>query len=169
MRRGPASARPPQECSDRLTGMPIPIDRLKTYVAALAQYHLHPESKFLNGDYLDTGPTERRHICVAGIHHIGKEANRWEEQFYLGYDPETQIEYGTDESGTASIRERVCRAARKYGQRRLADMAGVSRERLRLFVTGKATPRAQTIRRLLRAISVLSPNTAPAAGSRPSE
>jgi len=35
----------------------------------------------------------RRHVHIAGVRYIGKEANRWEEQFYLGYDPETQIEY----------------------------------------------------------------------------
>ena len=78
---------------DRLTGEPVPINRLKTYSEALSDYHLHPEAKFLNGDYVDRGPTMRRHIRVAGMRYIGKEANRWEEQFHLGYDPEAQIEY----------------------------------------------------------------------------
>ena len=29
------------------------------------------------------------------VEHIGKEANRWEEQLYLGLDLEAQTEYGT--------------------------------------------------------------------------
>ena len=33
------------------------------------------------------GRTQRRHIQVAAIEHIGKEANRWEEQLYLGENP----------------------------------------------------------------------------------
>jgi hypothetical protein len=31
---------------------------------ALAQYHLHPEEKFHNSDYLDHGVTHRRHIMA---------------------------------------------------------------------------------------------------------
>jgi hypothetical protein len=83
-----------QKCFDRETGKPIFPERLKTYREALAQYHLSPESKFLNGDYLDQGPTIRRHVEATAIHHIGKEANHWEEQFYLGFNEEELIEYG---------------------------------------------------------------------------
>jgi hypothetical protein len=71
------------------------------------------------------------------VRSIGKEANRWEEQFYLGYDPETQFEYGMDEESAASVYARICEAARVYGQRKFAEEAGVSRERLRLFTAGK--------------------------------
>ncbi len=53
---------------------------MKTYEGALAQYYLHPEAKFQNGDYLDSGVTRRRHIFATVVEHIGKEANRWEEQ-----------------------------------------------------------------------------------------
>jgi hypothetical protein len=51
---------------------------------------------------------------VAEVWRIGKEANRWEEQFYLGYDPETQIEYGTDEESAELIHIRKCAAATVY-------------------------------------------------------
>jgi hypothetical protein len=57
---------------------------LKTYAQALAQYHLRPEAKFENGDYFDSGPTRCRHLQATQINYIGKEANRWEEQFFLG-------------------------------------------------------------------------------------
>jgi hypothetical protein len=143
-------------CFDRLTGDPISIDRLKTYAEALSDYHLHPESKFLNGDYLDRGATERRHVHVSAIRAIGKEANRWEEQLHLGYDLEAQIDYGIGEDGIAAVRVRVCEAALVYGQRRLAGTAGVARERLRMFIAGKANLRAKTVTRLLSAISALA-------------
>jgi hypothetical protein len=50
---------------DRETGDMVPSEMLKTYHEALAQYHLSPESKFLNGDFTDRGRTERRHVHVA--------------------------------------------------------------------------------------------------------
>jgi len=89
----PNPSRAVKECFDRQTGEPVRPDHLKTYTEALVTYHLHPEVKFRNGEYLEQGPTLRRHVRVAGARYIGKEANRWEEQFYLGYDTETQIEY----------------------------------------------------------------------------
>jgi hypothetical protein len=65
-------------CFDRETGEPVPSEHLKTYQEALVQYHLHPEAKFHNGDYLDSGVASRRHIVATAVEHIGKEANRWE-------------------------------------------------------------------------------------------
>ena len=51
-----------------LTGKPGTQSKLsasKFYREVLAQYHLRPESqKFLNGDYLDRGLTQRRHVEV---------------------------------------------------------------------------------------------------------
>ena len=42
----------------------------------LAQYYISPESKTANGQVLDRGPTERRHVVATGLVLIGKEANR---------------------------------------------------------------------------------------------
>ena len=148
-------ARSAENCFDRITGVPISADRLKTYAEALSDYHLHPETKFLNGDYLDRGPTMRRYVQVAAVRYIGKEANRWEEQLYLGYDPETQIEYQTGKDNRERFRVRIRDAAGKRGQRRLAAAAGVSREALRAILTG-ADPRRKTVAKLFRAISILT-------------
>ena len=60
---------------DRETGQKIDPRDLKTYREALQFYHLSPESKFLSGDYVDHGRTERRHIRATAIECIGKEAN----------------------------------------------------------------------------------------------
>ena len=61
---------------DRLKGKPVRRDQLKTYAQDLAQYHLSPELKFANGDRLDRGRTERRHVVATGFVWIGKEANQ---------------------------------------------------------------------------------------------
>jgi hypothetical protein len=42
---------------DRVTGRPVEQRWLRTYAEALRGYHLHPETKFLDGDYTDRGPT----------------------------------------------------------------------------------------------------------------
>ncbi len=95
-------------CFDRETGEPVPPEQLKSYQEALAQYHLHPEAKFHNGDYLDCGVTQRRHIRAMVTEYIGKEANRWEEQLHLGLDLDAQTEYGLP----PEERERALGAAR---------------------------------------------------------
>ena len=61
---------------DRLTSKPLRPEELKTYEEALAQYHLSSEDKFENGQFLDRGRTERRHVVVNGVMWIGKEANQ---------------------------------------------------------------------------------------------
>jgi hypothetical protein len=61
---------------DRVTGASVAPERLKTYAEALVQYHLSCEDKFANGQFLDRGRTERRHVVATGFELIGKEANR---------------------------------------------------------------------------------------------
>ena len=59
-----------------MTGKPVSPDHLKTYAEVLAQYHLSCEDKFENGQFLDRGRTERRHVVATGFVWIGKEANQ---------------------------------------------------------------------------------------------
>lgn len=61
---------------NRVTGELISPEKLKAYAEALCQYHLSSEDKFANGQFLDRGLTERRHVVAKGIALIGKEANR---------------------------------------------------------------------------------------------
>ena len=79
---------------DRQSVEPIDLDRLTSYSEALAQYHLSPESKFLNADYDENGVTRRRHIKIANIVHIGKEAHDWERQAAVGLMQDCQFDYG---------------------------------------------------------------------------
>jgi hypothetical protein len=118
---------------DRETGKRIEAASLVTYAEALAQYHLRPESKFLNGDFFDRGRTERRHVVAVQILHIGKEANKWEEQYFLGPDDEAEIEYGVGQTAEAldsGLRE-LCR---ELGEREAARKLRISRTALRRAV-----------------------------------
>ena len=114
---------------DRETGAQIDTSDLKNYASALAQYHLSPEAKFQNGDYLDSGRTERRRVRVNGVNHIGKEANNLEKQFFLGIEENDQIEYG-GVLGEA-LNERLHALCEKFGEREIAKRAGISRMSLR--------------------------------------
>jgi hypothetical protein len=137
-----------KNCFDRETGKPISPEKLRTYRESLAQYHLSPESKFLNGDYLDQGPTIRRHVEATEVHHIGKEANHWEEQFYLGFDEEEQIEYGAAPNESKKIFEALRKNIKKTGQREVARESGISRRTLSRVMEGKSV-RKEIIARIV--------------------
>jgi DNA-binding phage protein len=142
-------------CFDRHTGKPIPPEILATYLEAVSDYHLHPESKFANAESHDVGTTERRHIQAITVEYIGKEANRWEEQFYLGEIPEAQIVYGLSDEGRKQLLRVIGRAARKFGHGALASRAALSRQQLSEALKRKATPRPRTLSALLQAVVTL--------------
>ncbi len=139
-------------CFDRNTGKPMPRDHLKSYQETLAQYHLHLEAKFQDGDYLDSGVMSRRHIVATAIEYIGKEANRWEEQFYLGLESEAQTEYGTAPEDHKRILDVVRRAGEKFGQRVLAKAARVSLREVSAALCGKREPTSATLEKLYRTV-----------------
>jgi hypothetical protein len=158
---------------DRNTGKPIPVDKLLTYRQVLAQYHLHPDPKFAGADYLDSGVTERRHIEASGIQYIGKEANRWEEQFYLGENPEAQLVYANpaanaepeiseqtfaepaqideDAALLAAVRER-CKA---IGVREFASQVTMDHSNLEAILARRRSAGPRTISRLRAALGEL--------------
>src|SRR5205823_14072548 len=99
----------------------------------LNQYHLHPEAKFHGGDYVDAGFTARKHISVLAIEHVGKEANRLEEQQYLGRDEEALIRY--DPAGYSEF-DYIEEACRRFGFQRVARASELSPGHLRRLVKG---------------------------------
>ena len=119
-----------QNAFDRITREPIAVEFLKTYQQALAQYHLHPEDKFLNGDFLDRGTTLRRHVRVTEIEYIGKESNKWEDQYYFGFDPEEEIHYGSKPVDAESLFEAVQAIVAAQGLRTTAKELRISRTKL---------------------------------------
>jgi hypothetical protein len=119
-----------QTAFDRETDKRVDSDSLLTYSEALAQYHLRPEAKFLNGEHSDRGRTERRHVIAAQILHIGKEANKWEERYFLGEVDDSEIEYGVDERGS-SLDDKIRGFCDQIGERSGAKRLGISRGTLR--------------------------------------
>ena len=131
------------QCIDRETGLTVAVEALKSYKEALQSYHLHPETKFLNGDYLDRGVTQRRFVYATAVRNIGKEANEWEAQFYLGFDQDEQIDYGLDPRGSKKFLHTLRAEVRAAGgQRRLAIESGVSRETISRYMKGKEIRKA---------------------------
>jgi transcriptional regulator with XRE-family HTH domain len=142
-------------CFDRETGELVSRDQLKSYRDALAQYHLHPESKFHNGNYTDRGFTRRRHIRALATEYIGKEANRWEEQLHLGLDLEAQTEYGVTPSDHERILKLVRHAGERFGQRKLARASNTSLSVVSAILIGKLRPTPVTLAKLYRALPLL--------------
>lgn len=142
-------------CFDRNTGKLISKEQLKTYAQCLAQYHLHPEDKFHFADYLDRGIVQRRHIQAIAIEYIGKEANRWEEQLYLGENPEAQIEYGVLPEQKKRLRGSTLTFCRPFGPAKLAQQAGLSVSDVSDILQGKRNPRVEIWLKLMRAAQTL--------------
>ncbi|MEP7348344.1 MAG: hypothetical protein ABI668_00145 [Sphingorhabdus sp.] len=125
----------------RESGEPVPSEMLKTYVETLAQYHLHPESKFLNGSYGEKGTTLRRHVQMSGVCNIGKESNDWETQAVLGFDPEAAPDYGVTESDQLAIIARLRVLSKSLGAGKLATALGVSTAKLSNIILNKSNSR----------------------------
>lgn len=121
---------------DRETGAPVSPGALKSYRQALAQYHLRPESKFLNADFAERGTTLRRHVLVTGIRHIGKEANRWEEQFFVGLDRGATPDYGSSAANLAALAEELRSIAATLGRKPVVGMTGLSAAKVRKALAG---------------------------------
>jgi transcriptional regulator with XRE-family HTH domain len=124
-------------CFDRETGKPIDPSPLKTYRMALAPYNISPEPKVLNGEPYDRGQTCRRHVEVLAVNCMGKEANKWEEQHYLGLDQNAEIDYGMSHSDLTQLQSVIERLTVSLSQRELARRCGISRVTLSKLIRGK--------------------------------
>jgi hypothetical protein len=74
---------------------------------------------------------------VSGIRHIGKEADRLEEQFFLGLADDAQIDYGAEGSALAGIRRELGLLGESFGQRELASRLGCSRQVVANLLAGR--------------------------------
>lgn len=124
---------------DRETGLPVSALSLRTYAEALAQYHISPESKFLNADFLDRGTTFRRHVKMITVHHIGKESHDWERQAIIGLSADSEIEYGVADGNRAELADELGAFMAECGERKAAAMLGISVSRLKAFASGAGT------------------------------
>ena len=137
-----------RHCFDRNTGKRILRRSLETYHELLNQYHLHPEAKFQNGDYSDCGFTERRQVVAVGIEHIGKEANRLEEQWFLGSDDDAHISYGFTDDYFTAFREDLVRGCEQYGLNQLARVSNASARHISRILRGQVVTSLEVMVRL---------------------
>ena len=107
-------------------------------------------SKFENGDFYDRGTTRRRHVQTLRVEYIGKESNRWEEQYYLGLDEGADIAYGFNPSAPGGHLPELRSLVGEFGERVVARQIGVSRNTLRRILSGG---NQSPSRRILRQIS----------------
>lgn len=110
---------------------------------------------FSNGEYLDFGFTIRRHVHAETIEQIGKEADRWEEQFYLEADPEAEVNYGTSPDDAERAWIRVSEASKQHGMRNLARAAGISHTHVSRLIRGVCTRTPKALTRLAQAMAIL--------------
>ena len=143
-----------RSCFDRDTGNPVPTEVLKTYKDALAQYHLRPEHKFLNGNYTDREITKHRHVRPSAIRHIGKESNRWEVQIYLGGDESAEVNYGLSPEDSDIRHDSLRTQIIQFGQRKIARESGLSRRTIERLVRGENI-RENTVAKIMAGIESL--------------
>ena len=151
--RNPAKAA--KKAFDRDTGRSVPPRQLKRYARALQSYYAHPEAKFLNGGHADRGPTQRRHVVVRSIRHIGKEANKLDTQLAMGVDPSAQAEFGTGQDDHKTRTAAVKKVAVEFGSTVLAAEAGISRQHLSAILNGSGHITASMLEQLERAAASL--------------
>jgi hypothetical protein len=135
-------------CRDRNTGEQIDASYLSTYAEELAPYHIHPDSKFLNGKYDDTGFTQRRHVVADHTHNIGKEADDLEPQLEHGLDPEAVIDYGIGLGGARITLGSIHSQLQDANIQRLSVASGASRQHLIAIRDGKKLPKRNTLKKI---------------------
>jgi hypothetical protein len=112
--------------------------------------------------------TLRRHIQATAVEHIGKEANRWEEQFYLGLDSEAQTEYGISPEDAERILNSLRVTCEQLEQRAVAKAVRMSLCDISALVHGKRKPTPSMVTKLCRAMSELRASS-PRAGRERTE
>lgn len=130
---------------DRDTGKAVSARRLKSYADALSNYHLHPECKFLNGDFLDRGTTRRRYVRVATVQHIGKEANDWERQAVLGLSSDALPSYGVGARDSVSLLRDLRPMIGRWGFAASAKAFGISPATLKAVTEGSERVSERTL------------------------
>jgi hypothetical protein len=99
------------------------------------------------------GMSERRHIQAISTWNIGKEADRWEEQFYLGADEGAEIDYGLTPEDIRKTMENIRQGVKKLGQRKLAALTGIPQQTLSRWLRSKTTKILDRIARAFQQIA----------------
>ena len=140
---------------DRVTGEPISRDQLQTYAEMLFNYPHRQERKFQNGGPFQHGLTQPRHVIAEAPHYIGKEADRWEEDFLIGtgFDPTTQ--FGRNPDDHTDLFNAIREAARIHGQKPVSDATGLARGSIARICEGRSVRTSVTHRAIRHGLSQL--------------
>jgi hypothetical protein len=106
----------------------IPESWLKSYARSLARYHLHPEAKFLGGNYDERGTLRRRHVRVTAFQQIGKEADNLEEREFIGDGNDDLVQHDFEGRDRSKLRAFILDTAEaiEISDRELCERAKVS-------------------------------------------
>jgi hypothetical protein len=151
---------------DRVTGKPVDPALLETYAEVLAGYPYRAEAKFENGRARDRGTTKRRCVVATTVEFIGKEADRWEEENYIGMGGEIASSYGVDPKIAEMAFRRVRVAVGKFGKLAVSEATGIARSTLAKIESGKWTTTRVPYHQALRGLDRLRSGRARQAADR---
>ena len=117
----------------------IPTSWLKSYARSLVRYHMHPEAKFLGGNYHERGILSRRHIHALAFLPIGKEADNLDEREFNGDSDEDIIERPLARQDNLKLREFVLETQKqlKLSDLDLYKLKNISRHTIKAIKTGR--------------------------------
>jgi transcriptional regulator with XRE-family HTH domain len=91
------------------------------------------------------------------VEYIGKESNRWEEQYHLGLDERADIPYGPDPGAPSAHVAELKSLVDEFGERTVARQINVSRNTLRrILSSGNQSPSRRMLRQIAAATHSLS-------------
>jgi hypothetical protein len=168
-RRDPSPAAPfdkdpakaARQAFDRsLRDTPIPIRWLQSYARTLSKYHLHPEAKFLGGDWTEAGALRRRHVLAIAFPAIGKEADHLEEELGRSEDDEAENEIGLSLVDRVRLVAVIMAAKKRFGVRALRRAAGVSDHTISKAISGFAIVPDRTLNAIAEGAAMLAAKVA---------
>jgi hypothetical protein len=116
---------------------------------------MHPESRFKNAIFTNACIIKRRLIRRNRHTHIVKEANCWEEQWHLGFDPTAQIIYGMAPRDFSNLAKSIIREARQFSRRALAIASRLSLSQVSRILCGRVKPTKKALIKLAGGIEIL--------------
>ena len=131
-----------QHAFDRKSRKAVPDGWLMTYSRSLADYHIHPEHKFWCAEAGGqtrrfSGVLKRRHVIAGPARLIGKEADQWEEQRYVGPDDGSDILYDLSPTSRRDMIAAIKLARERFSIRTMTKAAGVSDHTLAAIVSDR--------------------------------
>jgi hypothetical protein len=89
---------------------------------------------------------------MTDIHYIGKETNELEEQVFIGFDPEAQLEYGMEADAYSNLLARVKEFLTAHRLTDVSAAVGVSAQYLRRIRDGAPNVRVEILKRIENAM-----------------